>query len=315
MPKQLFTRYLLPATALGLFVFTVHSVAAQQDRQTTEPRLTVAAAPFADAVAGTGIIEPQSETIAIGTSIAGIVKTVHVKVGDSVAAGAPLFTIDDRQTLAEQAQLTDELKVAEQELADAEDQLSRANRLTKGLAIGESALERLRFAARTARANVVARRSALREAETTLDRLTVRAPIAGTVLRVNLHPGEFAPTGALAAPLMTVGDITTLHVRVEVDETLIHRITTDTEAVGSLRGVPDAQIPLRFVRFEPALVSKRSLSGNSAELVDTRVLEALYAFDPATTPGAFVGQQMDVFLKGKPIAWRQATTVEHSSKN
>ena len=302
MPRNLFTRYLLPAVALGLFVFTVNSVAGQEDRQTTVPRISVAASPFADAVSGTGIIEPQSETLSIGTNLAGIVTAVHVKVGDTVAAGAPLFTIDNRQTLAEQARLADELKVAEQELADAEDQLQRANRLTKGLAIGESNLERLRYGARTARATVVARNSALREAATLIERLTVKAPIAGTVLRVNIHPGEFAPTGDLAQPLLTMGDITTLHVRVEVDETLIHRITAGAAAIGTLRGAPDARIPLQFVRFEPALVAKRSLSGSSAELVDTRVLEALYAFPPAAAPGAFVGQQMAVFRKGPPVA-------------
>jgi HlyD family secretion protein len=304
MPRNLFARFLLPAAAFGLLGFTVNSVANQEARQTTEPRLAVPAAPFNGAVSGIGIIEPQSETIAIGTNLAGIVTTVHVQVGDRVTAGGPLFTLDDRQTRAERARLGDELKVAEQELADATDQLQRANRLTKGLAIGESNLERIRYAVRTARATVVARTSALREAETLLERLTIRAPIAGTILRVNIHPGEFAATGDLAEPLMTLGDVSVLHVRVEVDETLIHRLTPAADAAGSLRGAPERQIPLRFVRFEPALVAKRNLRGVGAELVDTRVLEVLYALDPAAVPGAFVGQQMDVFLKGEPVSWQ-----------
>src|SRR5262249_28995941 len=51
-----------------------------------------------------------------------------------------------------------------------------------------------------------------------------------------------------------------------------------------------------FVRFEPYLLPKRSLTNGSAERVDTRVLQAIYAFSPASFP-AFAGQQVDVFIE------------------
>lgn len=296
MPKQIFSRFILPGLAIGLFAFAAVSVARQPERKITDPELPVPAAKVPGSVAGTGVIEPKSETIAIGTNIPGIVTTVHVTVGQQVAAGDPLFTVDERQTKAEQERLRDELEVAQQELADAEDQLQRANRLTKGLSIGESNLERLRFAVRTARATVIARTAAIREADITLERLTVRAPISGTVLRVNIRPGEFAQAGALAEPLMQMGDVSTLHVRVEVDETLLPRLQEGVAGYGTLRGNPSTRIPLTWVRLEPALVPKRNLTGDASEKVDTRVLQAIYAFDPAKAPKAFVGQQMDVFL-------------------
>ncbi len=47
------------------------------------------------------------------------------------------------------------------------------------------------------------------------------------------------------------------------------------------------------------MVPKRSLTGDSAERVDTRVLQALYSFDPAKLP-AYVGQQMDVYIEAPP---------------
>ena len=53
---------------------------------------------------------------------------------------------------------------------------------------------------------------------------------------------------------------------------------------------------LSFVRFEPYVLPKRSLTGDTAERVDTRVLQAVYAFAPSDFP-AFVGQQVDVFIK------------------
>ena len=45
-----------------------------------------------------------------------------------------------------------------------------------------------------------------------LERLTVRAPRAGTVLKVNARPGEYAQIGVLAAPLIVFGDTGDLHV-------------------------------------------------------------------------------------------------------
>jgi HlyD family secretion protein len=57
-----------------------------------------------------------------------------------------------------------------------------------------------------------------------------------------------------------------------------------------LRGNPEISVPLTFVRFEPYVLAKRSLTGDTTERVDTRVLQAIYEF------AAFVGQQVDVFI-------------------
>jgi hypothetical protein len=53
--------------------------------------------------------------------------------------------------------------------------------------------------------------------------------------------------------------------------------------------------PLQFVRFEPFVVPKRSLTGDSTERVDTRVLQIIYRIQRDDVP-LFVGQQLDVFI-------------------
>ena len=58
---------------------------------------------------------------------------------------------------------------------------------------------------------------------------------------------------------------------------------------------------LRFVRVEPRLVPKRSLTGSGTERIDTRVLQVIYAFDPETFP-ARPGQQVDLYIKAKVAA-------------
>ncbi|MBK8176055.1 MAG: HlyD family secretion protein [Rhodospirillales bacterium] len=134
-----------------------------------------------------------------------------------------------------------------------------------------------------------------------LDKTAVRAPVDGSILKVNVRVGEFADQGVPAEPLMTMGVVDPLHIRVDIDETDAHRIDPDNRAIALLPGVREVTTPLAFVRFEPAVVPKRQLAGGSTpERVDTRVLQAIYAFRPADFP-ARVGQQVDVFIDAKPV--------------
>jgi hypothetical protein len=72
-------------------------------------------------------------------------------------------------------------------------------------------------------------------------------------------------------------------------------------AVGYVRGNASLKAPLAFVRFEPFVVPKRSLTGDSTERVDTRVLQIIYRVEGNTVP-FFIGQQLDVFIDGERSA-------------
>jgi hypothetical protein len=55
---------------------------------------------------------------------------------------------------------------------------------------------------------------------------------------------------------------------------------------------------LDFVRVEPYVVPKRSLTGDNTERIDTRVLQVIYKVkDPGDN--LYVGQQVDVFVNTK----------------
>jgi HlyD family secretion protein len=135
----------------------------------------------------------------------------------------------------------------------------------------------------------------LDQARVDLDKTVVKAPIDGGILKVNMRLGEYAQAGVLAEPLMTMGSVDPLHVRVDIDETETWRVRPGRFALARLRGNPAISAPLSFVRFEPYVLPKRSLTGDTTERVDTRVLQAIYEFAPSAFP-AFVGQQVDVFI-------------------
>jgi hypothetical protein len=76
-------------------------------------------------------------------------------------------------------------------------------------------------------------------------------------------------------------------------------IRPDAAARAYVRGNRDIWTDLKFVGIEPYVVPKRSLTGDSTERVDTRVLQVLYAFEGGRLP-IYVGQQMDVFIDAPP---------------
>jgi HlyD family secretion protein len=132
-----------------------------------------------------------------------------------------------------------------------------------------------------------------------LDRLSVRAPKDGQILQLNIRPGEFASAGLLSKPLVVMGATTVLHVRADIDENDAWRFNKNAPAVGYARGNRTISTPLKYVYTEPLVVPKKSLTGESTERVDTRVLQVLYSFDPAKV-NLYVGQQVDLFIESQP---------------
>lgn len=352
---DLVTQAVLPAVALGLagfagwYVWTTRPVERAVPPPVAPPR-----SPWRRTLACAGIVEAQSENIAIGTPVAGVVTEVLVRVGDRVEPGDPLVRLDDRDlrgTLAVRRAAIEQAK-AELLRLDAEprretipplvaavkesraaydaaaDALRRAEELFTQKVITEQDLITKRDEAAYTGAAVEkteaelalheagawtydrdVSRAALARAEADLesmaidiDRRTIRSQVAAEVLQVNVRPGEFVGTPP-GQGLVVIGDVDRLHVRVDIDEFEIGRFDRTAPAVATPRGSPADVHTLRFVRVEPFVVPKKSLTGDNSERVDTRVLQVIYECDPSpdgATDDArrlFVGQQVDVSIE------------------
>ena len=358
-----YTIPLLAIAGMGMAAFTV--VKSARPQISTPPVSEPPKTPFSSSVAGSGIVEPSTQNIAVGTPVPGVVLAVAVKAGADVNAGDVLFTIDDREiraTLASrEATLMSrraalavaqakfdalkayprpesippaEAKVAELEalLKDAQSQLAKFENVNDARAVSQDTVNQKRFAVQTqearlaaaqadlglikagtfkpeldsaaagvaeAQSMVAAAQADLDAVRVEVDRRVIKAPVTGKVLQVNVRPGEFAQAGAVQTPHMIVGTLTPLHVRVDVDENEAWRVGEGRGAIAFLRGNSDFKAELTFVRFEPYIVPKKSLTGESTERVDTRVLQIIFAVSKADFP-MFVGQQVDAYIEAPP---------------
>jgi len=124
----------------------------------------------------------------------------------------------------------------------------------------------------------------------------VRAPIAGTILKRNIEPGEHASPSAGEAALV-LADLSALMVRARVNEEHMPPEERMASAIARPRGRADQEIPLRLHAVEPLAIPKRSLTGAPAEFVDTRVVEVLFKMERKPDPRVVPGRLVDVFIE------------------
>jgi len=147
-----------------------------------------------------------------------------------------------------------------------------------------------------ARAELGQQQALLQQQKIELERHTVTALIDAEVLQINIRPGEFAQAGVASSGLILLGSTDVLNIRVDIDENDAWRFREKAQATAYVRGNNNLTSPVTFARVEPFIVPKRSLTGDSNERVDTRVMQVLYSF-PRTALPVLVGQQVDVFIE------------------
>lgn len=309
MFKRLFFWLLLAAAVVGA-VSAVRLVLAQRK---TLPEAKLLAepprAPFTASIGARGLVESVDENVHISPALPALVAKVPVKVGDEVKAGDVLVEQDTREARAiiaaqeaEIAALTTQVKEAEVTLAEKRDMWTRVEKLIATKVASDEEKQKTLFAAQAAEAHLASMKARIASAEAMLSRmkvqldiLTIRAPRAGRILQVNTRAGEYADNKS-RDPLILLGQVEKLQLRADVDEDNASRVTTGMTAIAYIKGRRDITIPLTFVRIEPYILPKKSLTGESSERVDTRVLQIIYRFDRPAGANVYVGQQMDVFL-------------------
>lgn len=148
-------------------------------------------------------------------------------------------------------------------------------------------------------------RSAYLASSAQLARHTIRAPADGVVLSIRTAVGSYVSpqgvygtyTGGLGPLIVLGGPQDYLAVRCYVDEILVHRLPEPSRlrARMQVRGT-NVSVPLEYVRTQPYVGPKISLSDQRAERVDVRVLPLIFRFAKPKDIVLYPGQLVDVYI-------------------
>jgi membrane fusion protein, heavy metal efflux system len=191
----------------------------------------------------------------------GRISRVMVHLGDAVARGAPLMTIDSpdlgaTQSAYRQARArVSQARVAESK-ADAD--LARARDLFEGRAIAQKEVLAAEAAAAQGKSDVEQAEAAVNESRRKLDifglppdradqAIVVRAPVSGKVMETTIVAGEYR--NDTSAPLMTIADLSSVFMTADVPETQIRLIQPGTDVDVTLTAYPGDAFHAKVARI------------------------------------------------------------------
>jgi len=208
-----------------------------------------------------GYVTPRRKAT-IASKVTGRVTGVYFDEGAHVREGQVLATLDDsdaRLALASAKTARDAIQATiadyEVQLANAEADLRRMEKLEAGGAQSEQALDAARTAAASlrakvaiTRAQVVAADARIREAQQNVDNCVIRAPFEGIVVSKDAQVGEMvspisAGGGFTRTGIATVVDMQSLEIEVDVNEAYIARVVPGQPVRAILDAYPDWEIP------------------------------------------------------------------------
>lgn len=203
-------------------------------------------------VKATGVVRPMiGAEVRVGSRVSGVVRRLHVRVGDTVEQGQLLAELEADELRARCAQAEAALESTRASRAYAQADLERRRELAREALLARSDLDLAERAAAVAEAQVAEAEANLAYARTQLAYARIHAPIAGIVASVSTQEGETVAASFAAPTFVTLIDLDRLEVWAYVDETDIGRIQPGQGARFTVDTYPDAPFEGRVTTIYP----------------------------------------------------------------
>jgi len=256
-------------------------------------------------VTASGQVEPKTK-VDISSDVSGRIVRLAVKEGDMVKKGQFLLQIDPatyealvQQQAALVASSRADLMRAKANLEQSQSALRRSQeiRKTNPTFVSDDQMEQLSTTVdvnqalyNSAQHAVDQNQAGLKNAQSSLAKTTIVAPMAGQVTRLNVQQGETAIQGEFnkdAALLLTISDMKVLETKVKVDETDVARIQIGDSAQVEIDAFPDTTFVGKVVEIaNSSLTDPTATTANTTgdQAVDYYVKVQLLNPPPDTRP-------------------------------
>ncbi|MGR3782046.1 MAG: efflux RND transporter periplasmic adaptor subunit [Albimonas sp.] len=218
--------------ALALLAVAVLAPAAEAQTQ-APPVVTVARPVVRDIIEDDEFIGrfEAAEAVEVRARVSGYLEQVHFEDGQIVAAGDPLFTVDQRLFRTYLAQAEARVEAAEAAYAFADDQLSRAQSLVRNGNISQASVDERMERRIAAMGELEHARQAVEQARIDLAFSRVTAPISGRIDRRRVTPGNLVRENETV--LTTIVATDPIHFYFDIDERYFLAYARDARARGA----------------------------------------------------------------------------------
>ncbi|MGK7313199.1 MAG: efflux RND transporter periplasmic adaptor subunit [Candidatus Longimicrobiales bacterium M2_2A_002] len=214
-------------------------------------------------VEAAGQIEPIL-VVEVKSKASGEITELHVETGDEVEQGELLAEVDPRDVRNALAQAQADLDVAEARVQIAQSQADRSRELREANVLTQQELEQSILELANARAALTRAETNLELAQERMGDVTIRAPIAGTIIEKPVEAGTIISSASAnvsgGTTLMTMADLSTMQVRTLVDETDIGKVESGQVARVRVEAYPNRTFDGRVYKIEPQAVIDQNVT-------------------------------------------------------
>ncbi|QND69532.1 efflux RND transporter periplasmic adaptor subunit (plasmid) [Mesorhizobium loti] len=260
-------RVLVWCLGIAAVVFAIASATEGFEHETRDPVVTqrVILGSVEETVLANGVLEP-ARTVRVGAQVSGQLKTLYVKLGQTVKSGDLIAEIDptkeQHKLLTAQANLASanaDRKEAGIRLKEAEMDFRRKKTLSRNKAASAADLEKAQatFFAQEAKveqceARIEEKTLAVEEARAILDHTKLSAPMDGVVVAVLVKEGQTLNSSQAVPGIVVLAQLDVMRVKVQISEIDIARVKPGQNLRFTLLG--DTRVPISGVleEIEPA---------------------------------------------------------------
>ncbi len=211
----------------------------------------------------TGELEPVLR-VEVKSKASGEILDLYVDSGDEVEPGTLLARVDPRDVQNAFDQATADLDVAEARIEIARAQERRSKELLDSEVITAQEYESRQLEFANAQAALVRAETNLELATLRLEDVTIRAPLAGTILEKQVEFGQVIQSASQnvsgGTPLFIMANLDDMRVRTLVDETDVGQLSAGMAATVTVEAFPDRTFQGAIEKIEPQAVVQQNVT-------------------------------------------------------
>jgi HlyD family secretion protein len=200
------------------------------------------------------------EQVALETARRELKRTTEL-IESGVASRSEFDAAQDRLKTAQVALKTSQAQLESAKIA-VEESKARVNQQRVAITDAQNGVKRARESVSTSESRANAQQALLRGQSSQRYKATTLSPLTGVVVDIPARVGQFTLASTSTTSLMTIADMTTINVEVNVDETEIAQIQEGQETKVKVDAMGEREIIGRVVQKNPLAVSRSDTTGS-----------------------------------------------------